>query len=245
MTARFDAALALRQIGEVAVADSTPILTLGAGLVTLPALLGAVAPGHSAGTVFAVLSGLGAALFATLVSSGTTARLLGKPLGAQDYFRRSIIASPPGFSVALLLGAAGVLAAIVHLIAGAATPAGLTVSFAAAALVVTGLIVLLPAIPVALAERCAPFAALARAARLTRGNRLRIGVLLAVAALAIGPAAALLATPSQVASGLPPGAGASPLSDARLWVWLLFELLAAGIVATVPAVVYVQLRVAR
>ncbi len=236
MSTRVDVGLALRQIGEVAVADSTPILALGAVLVTLPALLSAAAlPGHSAGTVFAVLSGLGAALFATLVSYGTAARLAGRPLGPHDYFRRSIIASPPGFSVALLIGAAGVLAAIVHLVAGATPPFGLAISIAAVALVIVGVVVLLPAIPLALAERCAPFAALGHATRLTRGSRLRIASLLAIAFVAIGPAAMLIGTPSQLISQ-------TPLGDARLWVWLLFELLAAGIVATIPAVVYTQLR---
>ncbi len=236
MSTRFDVGLALRQIGDVTVADSTPILALGAVLVTLPALLGAlVQPGHSGGTVLAVLSGLGAALFATLVSYGTAARLAGKPLSAQAYFRRSIIASPPGFSVALLLGAASVSAAIVHLVAAAVSPFGPAISLAAAALVIAGVIVLLPAVPLALVERCPPFVALTRAARLTRGNRLRLAVLLAIAALAIGPAAVLIGPPSQLLT-------VSPVSDARLWVWLLFELLAAGIAATIPAVVYAQLR---
>lgn len=239
MRARLDVVLALRQIGEVAVADSTPILTLGAVLITLPALLSAVAgPGHSAGTVLAVLSGLGAALFATLVSYGTAARLAGKPLGAHYYFRRSIIDSPPGFSVALLLGAVGVMTAIVRLIAYARTSAGLPISLAVATLAIVGAVVLLPAIPLALVERSPPFIALARAARLTRGNRLRIAMLLAIAALAIGPAAVLIGPPSRLLS-------AAPLSDARLWVWLLFELLAAGVASTVPAVVYGQLRGAR
>lgn len=236
MSARFDVGLALRQIGEVAVADSTPILGLGAMLVTLPALLGIVASNHSAGTVLAVLSGLGAALFATLVSYGTAARLAGKPLLQHEYFRRSMTASPPGFSVALLLGAIGVLAAIVHLIAAAVSPHGIALSVAAAGLIIAGSIVLLPAIPLALIERCAPFAALARAARLTRGNRLRIALLLGIAALAVGPAAVLIGPPpSQPIS-------VAPVIDARLWVWLLFELLTAGVVATIPAVVYSQLR---
>ena len=235
MTVRLDVGLALRQIGDVAATDSTPILALGAVLVTLPAVLSAVAgPGHSAGTILAVVSGLGAALFATLVNYGTTARLLGKPLGARDYFRRSMIASPPGFSVALLLGAAGVLIAIVDLIAGASTPFGLAITLTVATLVIAGAIILLPAIPLALSERCPPFAALAAAARLTRGNRWRIAGLLAVAAVAVGPAALMIGTPTQLNCG-------SSLGDARLWVWLLFELLAAGIVATIPAVVYSQL----
>ena len=236
MSARVDVVLALRQISEVAVADSTPILGLGAVLVTLPALLGAlIQPGHSGGTVLAVLSGLGAALFAALVSYGTTARLLGKPLSAQDYFRRSIIASPPGFSVALLLGAAGVLAAIIHLVARAVSPFGPAVSFTLTALVIAGSVCLLPAIPLALAERCAPLVAVMRAARLTRGSRARITSLLGVVALVVGPAAVLIGAPSHPI-------GAAPLGDARLWVWLLFELLAAGIVTTIPAVVYAQLR---
>lgn len=235
MIARFDVGLALRQIGEVAVADSTPILALGAVLVTLPALLGVlVVPGHSGGTVLAVLSGLGAALFATLVSYGTAARLAGKPLSAQDYFRRSIIASPPGFSVALLLGAAAVSAAIVYLVGRVMSPFGPVVGFTVTALVIAAIVCLSPAIPLALIERCPPFIALVRAARLTYGNRMRIASLLAVVALAIGPVAILIGAPSYSISP-------SPVNDARLWVWLLFEVLAAGIVATIPAVVYAQL----
>lgn len=228
MSTRFDVALALRQIGVVVIADSTPILMLGAVLVTLPALLASIlTPGHSVGTVLAVIAGLGAALFATLVSFGTTARLTGKPLGPSDYFRRGIVASPPGFSVALLLGAAGVAAAIVRLVAGGGSLAGLLALGAA----IGGAVIVLPALPLAIAERRPPFLALRDAGRLTRGNRGRLLALLVVAALAVGPAALLIGGPG----GTDPGSG-------RLWLWLLFELIAASVLATIPAVVDAQLR---
>ena len=233
--AKLDLALALRQIGEVAVRDSTPILAQGAVLLTLPALAQRlVAPGHSLGTVLAVVAGLAAALFIVLVSYGTLARLAGRPLALPDYFRRAVVASPPGYNVALLLGAAGVGVAIVPLglrLAGVASPG--VVVFGLAAAVIAVVIVVLPAVPLALAERRPPLVALARAAALTRGNRGRITALLLVAGLAIGPVALAI-------DRLGGYAGAT-LASGQLWALLLFDLLAASLLATIPAVVYTQL----
>ena len=231
-----DLALALRQIGETFVHDSTPILAQGAVLLTLPALLGRVLiPGHSAGTVLAVVAGLGAALFAVLVSYGTLARLAGRPLALPDYFRRAVVASPPGFNVALLLGAAAVAAAIVPLgFKVAADMSGaIGAGLALGALVLAGIVIVLPAVPLALAERCRPVAALQRAAVLTRGNRGRIVALLVIAALTFGPAALLIDRLG--------GDSAETLASGHLWLSLLFDLLAASLLATVPAVVYAQL----
>ena len=227
MSRPFDVALALRQVVQVFVADSTPILALGTALVLLPALATAAGPhGHSVGTVLAVLTGLGAALFVTLVSFGTAERLAGRPLGIRDYVRRSIVASPPGFSTALLIGAGGVALAIIRLIGG---NNGLVTGLAGGAMAF-GAVALLPAVPLALVDRCAPFAALRRSYRAIRPAFGRVAVVVAVAALAVVPAALAIGGP-----------GTGGVASGRVWVWLLFELLAAGLLATLPGVVHAQL----
>jgi len=227
MSRRLDVALAARQVGEVVTGDSTPIVALGAALVLLPALASAVVPhGHSIGTVLAVLSGLGAALFVTLVSFGTMERLAGRPLELRRYVRRGIVASPPGFSTALLLGTGGVALAIVRLIGGGN---GLVAGLAGGTMA-AGLIALLPAVPLALSERCSPFRAVRASYALTRPAFGRIAMLLAGAAVGVVPAGLMIGGPGD--GGLPSG---------RLWLWLLFELLAAGVLATLPGVVHAQL----
>lgn len=227
---RLDLALALRQIAQAFARDAAPVLLLGFGMVSIPALLRAVVPPvGGAGTILAVVAGLLAALYVTIVSFGAMARLAGRPLPPGRYAATGIVASPPGFSVALLTGTGLVLAAILGLLlpgaAGWTTVRAAIWSLAALALVMT-----LPALPAAIAERLPPAAALRRAVLLTRGSKARIGaLLLVVPGLAFGPAALLL------------GSDATALTSPWLWLRTGFELVAVAVTATIPAVVYMQL----
>lgn len=229
--ARFDVALALRRIVDVVWQDFAAIVLLGLAMLTVPRLLGALVPPASAGaTILAVLTGLFAALYVTIVSHGAVARLRGHPLPPRVFVARGIALSAPGFSVALLLGAGAVVVAIVALLvrrdAGAA-PLG--VALAGLGL----LVVVLPAVPAAIIEQLGPLPALLRAGALTHGQRIRIAAVVAVVLIAYLPVDALLGS-APVASIASPG----------LWLRALFDLLAWGVFAVVPGVVYAGLATA-
>ena len=237
---RLDVALALRQILEVFARDAAPILLLGFGMVSIPALaLGALPPAEGLGTMLSVAIGLSGLLYVTIVSFGAMTRLVGRPLDPARFAAAGLAASPPGYSVALLLGAGAVVAAIVGLLLPAGAPLHLLLWAAAA----WGLVVVLPALPAALAERLGPVAALRRAARLTRGNRGRIvALLLVVPLLGLLPAATVIGQVVPVFGiGRDGGAALLALGDPRLWLKTGFELVAVALTATVPPVVYMQL----
>ena len=233
MSGRFDVAVALRHIVRVFWLDFAPILLLGFAMVTFPRLIGLVIEGTGAsGTVLAVFSGLLFALYLTIVSHGTVARLAGRPLEPQAFVSEGIVASPPGFSVALLLGTCAVLLIIVGVVGGAGRPG---VGVAALVAGLSGLVVVFPVVPVALVERLAPLVALRRAVALTRGKRLPIALVVAVVALALVPTALVLqALQAQPTAG-------HGLASPGLWLRELYNLLAWGVAAVVPGVVYAGL----
>ena len=234
-TRRFDVPLALRRIALGFWHDFAPIVMLGFGMMTLPGLIAALVPPASSGaTIMAVLSGLLAALFVTVVSHGVLARLAGRPLDAGLFVSQGIVASPPGFSVALLIGAGVVVAAILGLLGAAAwAPArGIAIGVA-----VAGVLLTLPAVPAALTERLPPLRALKRGLTLTRGGRGGIAVVVLIAVLTFGPAWLLLdALVRSIEEGAVTGF-ASP----GLWLRSLYNLITASVASVVPAVVYAGL----
>ena len=112
-------------------------------------------------------------------------------------------------------------------------------AFAAAVLTVA-------AVPLALTERVTPWRALIRATALTRHRRGSVAVVLALVLLTVVPARLVLAATVY-------GAGASLARTAAieaamnwaspgLWLLALFDLLAWGFAAGVPAAVFAGLR---
>ncbi|WP_419816497.1 hypothetical protein [Glacieibacterium sp.] len=232
---RLNVPLALRRIAQGFWFDFAPIVTLGFGMVTLPGIIGAlVPPASSGGTVMAVVSGLLAALFVTIVSHGVVARLAGKPLDAGAFVSQGIVASPPGFSVALLIGAFTVLIAIIGLLGALAWPPARTIAIATGAVLV---LMLLPAMPAALAERLPPLVALQRGLEMTRGARSAIVVIALIAIFTFGPTWLLL---EALVRNIEPGAAPS-FASPGLWLRALYALIASSVAAVVPGVIYVGL----
>jgi hypothetical protein len=230
--AGLDVALALRRIVRGFWLDFAPIVLLGFGMLTLPRIASAlVAPTSAAATILAVVSGLLAALFLAVIGHGAVERLRGRPLDTAAFVSRGIVASPPAFSVALLIGAGLVGAGIVALLVSYwdLQP----VIWGAA---IFGVLLVLPAVPAADAERLGAVPALARAFALTRRNLGRLVFVVAIAALAIGPAWLLIRMLELSVEG-----DSATLLSPGVWLQLLFELLAAGLIAMVPAVIYVGL----
>ncbi|MBV8972548.1 MAG: hypothetical protein JO290_09690 [Sphingomonadaceae bacterium] len=245
MIPAFDVALALRRIGLCFWRDVTPIAVLGFGMILLPELALALAGSHSGSTIIATFGGMLKVLYVVIVTHGALARLQGRPIAAGAFAGSGLAASPRALSTALLVGVGVVLALVALLLAGyaggAALPLRLTivvVAFAAAVLAV-------PAVPLALTARVTPVAALARAAALTRGRRAGIAVVLGLAALTIVPARLVLAAAAVgPAASTTAGAGvdaALSLASPGLWLLGLFDLLAWGLGATVPAAVFAGL----
>ena len=235
MPAKLDVPLALRRIAQGFWFDFAPIVTLGFGMVTLPGVVAALVPPASSGsTIMAVVSGLLAALFVTIVSHGVVARLAGQPLDAGAFVSRGIAASPPGFSVALLIGAGIVLIAIIGLLGALAWQPARSIAIGVAIVL---LLTVLPAVPAALAERLPPLLALQRGMTLTRGRRGGIAAIGLIALLTFGPTWLLL---KVLVRSIEPGAVAS-FASPGLWLRALYALLASSVAAVVPGVVYVGL----
>ncbi len=245
MTAAFDVALALRRVATVFWHDFAAIVVLGVGMVLIPEVALALAGSHSGSTVIATFGGMLKVLYVVIVVHGALARLAGRPIAPAAFAGSGLAASPRALSVALLLGAgvvAGLVALLLAGLAGAAAPlvrAGIVaLAFAAAVLTV-------PAVPLALTIRVTPFVAISRAAMLTRGRRGGIAVTLGLFALTIVPARLVVAA---TVYGLGASAGrvagidaAMTLASPGLWLLALFDLLAWGIAAVVPAAVFVGL----
>lgn len=241
----FDVVLALRRIGGGFWHDFAPIIVLGFGMVAVPEVALALAGSDAGSTVIATFGGLLRVLFVVIVTHGTLARIAGRPLPAHSFARAGFAASPRALSVALLLGVGVVVVLVGLLLAGldgAAAPlvrAGIVVAaFAGAVLTVA-------AVPLALATRLTPWRVLHRAAILTRGRRGGVAATLALVALTIVPARLVVAATVY-------GTGASlartAMIDAAmtwtspgLWLLALFDLLAWGLAAVVPAAVFAGL----
>lgn len=235
--ARLDVLAAVRQLFAVLAGDAAAILGLGLVMIGLPVLAGGLVPrggpagGGPGGTGLAVLGGLLALLYLAIVSYGALSRLAGKPLPPALVARRGLVASPPGYSVALLQGALLVGFGIAGLLLGLALPEARDFATPFAVLAGFALLVLtLPAVAVALVERVSPLAALRRAAALTRGSRGQVALLLLAFLLTLLPVGLVVREVAAGAGGL---AGA--------WLRAMFAWGAAAVSAPLPAVAYMQL----
>ncbi|MBB6229489.1 hypothetical protein FHS79_003692 [Polymorphobacter multimanifer] len=230
--ARLDIGLALRQSFQALRADALGIGKGGLLLVVLPSLLvRLLAPeggyGPDVATLVTTLRAVLAMLFVSLVSWGVVARLAGLPLPPEAFFAQGLRRAQPGLKVALLVGAAIVFGLILRLFATHGTPAGFMLQTLLLTLGLWALCTLMPAVPVAVVERLGPVDALKRAAALTAGNRDRTLLLGLLLALVIGIGALLISRATD----------AAPALEAA------FELLAWGVAAIVPSVVYAGLRI--
>ncbi len=242
MTPPFDVALALRRIGQAFWLDFAPIVVLGGGMVVIPEVALGLAGSDGGSTVIATFGGLLKALYVVIVSNGALARLRGRPLAAGWFARAGLGASPPALGTALLQGAGAVLVLVALLLARYTGDAALPLRAAIVVLAFAAAVTTVPAVALALTVRLTPVAAIIRAGVLTRGRRGGIAAVLAVVALAIVPARTVLAAAVY-------GAGASlaqvaainaamTLASPGLWLLALFDLLAWGVGAVVPAVVF-------
>lgn len=242
---RLDVALALRRIALIFWHDFAPIVVLGFAMVTIPQVTLALAGSHGGSTIVATAGGMLRVLYIVIVSHGALARLAARPLVLSAFAREGLAASPRGLSVALLLGAGTVLALVALLLAGLAGPFAILVRGAIVALALGVLVVALPAIPVALAERLDPGGALARAAALTRGSLGRIAAVVIVFAMTVVPARIVISATiyglGATAAHIATVDAAMTLASPGLWLIALFDLLAWGTGAVVPAVVYAGL----
>jgi hypothetical protein len=242
---RLDVALAFQRIVTVFWHDFAAIVVLGFVMVTLPGVVLALAGTHAGSTIVATFGGMLRVLYVVIVTHGVLARLGGQPLAPRAFVRAGFAASPSGLNVALLLGAVTVLALVGLLLAGLAGSSALPIRAAIVAAGFAGAVLLVTAVPVALVERHAPLSALWRATALTRGNHGRIAVVLGGFALTVVPARLVVAATVY-------GVGASAahvaavdagmtLASPGLWLLALFDLLAWGVGAVIPGVVFAGL----
>ncbi|UAJ10236.1 hypothetical protein [Polymorphobacter megasporae] len=242
---RLDVALAFQRIGTVFWHDFAAIIVLGFVMVTLPGVVLALAGTHAGSTIVATFGGMLRVLYVVIVTHGVLARVDGRPQGPRAFVRAGIAASPRALNVALLIGVMTVLAMVGLLLSGLAGPSTLAIRATIVAAGFAGAVLLVAAVPVALVERRAPFGALGRASALTRGNRGRVAVVLAGFALTVVPARLVLAATVY-------GTGASAQHVAAvdaamtvlspgLWLIALFDLLAWGVGAVIPGVIYAGL----
>lgn len=228
---RLDLALVLRRSGRALAGDFTAIALAGFALVALPGLaargLAAGSDGTDWGTLLAILRGVLALLFVAVTSWGVVARARGMALPPRRFLSEGLARATPGLQVALLAAAAVVAGLTLHLFARHGTVEGWLLDVLLLSAALLALCVLLPVVPVAVAERLPPRAAFARAAALTQGNRNRLLALALVTALALAPLLALLA------------GAAGPPGNALLVAAI--EIAVLGIVAVVPAIVYAGL----
>jgi hypothetical protein len=242
---RLDVALALQRIVSVFWADFAPIVVLGFGMVTLPGVALALAGNHAGSTIIATFGGMLRVFYVVIVTYGALARLDGRPLDPRAFAHEGVAASPRGLSVALLLGAMTVVGLVGLLLAGLAGPNALAVRAAIVVVGFAGAVLLVAAVPARLVERVTPISALTRAAALTRGNRGGVAVVLGVFALTVVPARLVVAA---TVYGLGASAARVMAVDAAmtvvspgLWLLALFDLMAWGVGAVLPGVIFAGL----
>lgn len=248
MPAALDILAVLRLALRVWWREFAPIIGLGALLVLAPQLTSNLLHPTPArgGTIMLTVQGACLMLFQCAVAYGVLCGLARRPLTPGAFMHRGLAAAEPGIKVALLLGMGAITVGIAFAVAPWLGPvAGGALRIGASFAGVWGLVTLLPAVPAAVVERLGPIQALARAAQLTRGNRLRLVGLCALVVLALIPVAGTVAMivygrdtdPAEMARL---AAALTPASPA-LWINLLTSLLLAGILACVPTAVYAML----
>lgn len=239
---RFDVALALRRAVTAFGYDFSPIVVLGFGMVLLPEIALILAGTSAGATMIAAFGGMLRVLYVVIVTTGILARLSGRPLAPGAFVRTGIALSPAGLSVALLLGAGVVMVLVTLLLA---TFASRSTTAIQAALVVAAFVASVPAlaaVPAALVERLSPLTALRRSAALTNGHRGSIAAFVLIVGLAIVPARVVLAATvyGMAASAAQVAAidATMTLASPGLWLVALVDLVAWGVAAVVPAVIY-------
>lgn len=252
-----DIILALRQAFDAFWRDFAPIILLGFLFVTVPALFVHVAFDNAPlvqgtrqvdptlGTLVQTFSFLLAFIFICAVNFGVMHALAGRQLETTTFMREGLRAARPGVLVALLLGALAMVVAIIITLFARGSLFGFLLSMAVLAGAVWAFAAWMVAIPAAIAERRTPIDALRRSAELTRGNRGRLVGLLLVTMLAILPPWMIVELvvfgPQTSSNRITQILSEMTLFSPGLWIGQLFTLLVLGLLATVPAVVYMQL----
>lgn len=228
--------------------DFAPITLLGMQFMLFPALIarGLAGPGvtisPAAATIVQTILGVLAMLYVASVTFGIMSALVGRPLAWRRFILLGLGAAQPGLVVALVLGVGMMTLAIVALLGRTLSAA---IPLAAIGLGLWGLAVLMPAVPIAVAERLGPLDALARARAVTRGNRWRLVGMVAIVAVLLVSVAGIVtsvifgvaATPAQMSAR----AAAFTLADPGLWIAEIVDMLVLGIVATIPPTAYIQM----
>lgn len=247
--ARLDLAAALRQTVRCFWDDFAPIVLLGFLLLTLPSLLlhlSATPPaeadvvGSTTDTVIETFVALLAMLYVSAVNYGVMCALAGRPLETTTFMWAGLRASRPGLLVALVLGSMLMAALILVILFGRGSPVGWLFATIVGVALVIALVTWIVAIPAAIAERRMPWDALRRSAALTFGNRGRLVGFVGAMLLGLLPGIMLVKMFGPDASFVPATEGGDLFSPA-MWIEQLFWLLAQGLLATAPAVIYAQL----
>lgn len=229
--------------------DFAPIVLLGFLLLTLPSLLlhatatpaaQVDAVGTTADTVIETFVALLAMIYVSAVNYGVMCTLAGRPLDTGTFIWAGLRAARPGLLVALVLGSMLMVALILVILFGRGSPIGWLFAIGVAVAVVLALVTWIVAIPAAVAERRMPWDALRRSAALTLGNRGRLIGFVGAIMLGLLPGIMLVKLFGPDASFVPVSEGGDLFSPA-MWIEQLFWLLAQGLLATAPAVIYAQL----
>ena len=248
--ARLDLIGALRQTLRAFWDDFAPIIVLGFLLLTLPSVLlhstveavpaEAHAGGTSMDTIIETLVAVLAMIYVSAVNYGVMCTLAGRQLDTSTFIWAGLRASRPGLLVALVLGSMLMVALILLLLFGRGSPLGWLFATGLAVGLVVALGTWLVAIPAAVAERRMPWDALRRSATLTFGNRGRLIGFVAAIFLGLLPGIMLVQMFGPDAPFVSP-ATANDVFSPAMWIRQLFWLLAQGLLATAPAVIYAQL----
>jgi hypothetical protein len=247
--ARLDLGAALRQTVQCFWDDFAPIVLLGFLLLTLPSLLLELSATPSATvdagvvtteTVIETFVALLAMIYVSAVNYGVMCTLAGRPLETGTFMWAGLRAARPGLLVALVLGSIAVAALILVILFGRGSAVGWLFATAVGVALVVALVTWIVAIPAAVAERRMPWDALRRSASLTLGNRGRLVGFVAAILLGLLPGIMLVRMFGPDASFVPAAEGGDLFSPS-MWIEQLFWLLAQGLLATAPAVIYAQL----
>lgn len=246
--ARLDLGVALRQTLQCFWDDFAPIVLLGFLLLTLPSLLFHLsetpsaqvdAAGATADTMIQTFVALLAMIYVSAVNYGVMCALAGRQLETSTFIWAGLRASRPGLLVGLVLGSMLMVALILIFLFGHSSPVGWMFSTIVVGAILFAVVTWIVAIPVAVAERQMPWAALRRSAALTFGNRGRLAGFVGALLLALLPGFMLVEMFAADAGFVPAAEG--NLFSPVMWIEQLFWLLAQGLLATAPAVIYAQL----
>ena len=246
---RLDLGAALRQTLKSFWDDFAPIVVLGFLLLTLPSLLLQMSAtpaaevdlaGTTTETVIETFVALLAMIYVSAVNYGVMCALAGRPLETTTFIWAGLRAARPGLLVALVLGSMLMAALILVILFGRGSTIGWLFATGVAVAVLLALVTWIVAIPAAVAERRMPWDALRRSAALTLGNRGRLIGFVGAMLLGLLPGIMLVKLFGPDASFVPAAEGGDLFSPA-MWIEQLFWLLAQGLLATAPAVIYAQL----